>query len=141
MTEIVSPVAAIRAILLADSDIEAIVVDRVFDEIDEDEAKLMPRAAIVLQPSGGPSSPGGGFQQYGRQRIDVHCYGETLYESYMLSLTVYAVLKHLPRQVAAGALVYAATVQSKSSTARNPLNQWPVTYSSWLVTYAEIPAA
>jgi hypothetical protein len=138
----VDPVAAIRALLLADADTHALVGDQgVVDEIDEAIAPSMPKAIIVLKPSGGPGSPGGGYQQYGASRIDLICYGATLYESYHVYLAVYGMLKHLHRVVSQGVLIHSATPQSKGSTARDPLNQWPVTYSSWVVLAAETAAA
>lgn len=136
----VDPVAAVRTILLADSAIAALVGTRVSGEIEDDEAKNMPRANIVLSPSGGPGNPGGGYQQYGKTRLDVICYGANLYESWLVYLAAYGVLKAIQRAKAAGVLVHTAEVSSKGSAARDPVKQWPVTYSSWLVQASEVAA-
>lgn len=142
MTAIVDPVAAIRSILLADTTVAALVgAEGVVSEIDEDIAPAMPKQIIVLKPSGGPRSPGGGDQQFGAQRLDVICYAATLYDSWTVYLAAYGALKAIRRKKVNGVLIHGAAVESKGSTARDVLKQWPVTYSSWLVTAAEIAAA
>lgn len=138
------PVAATRQILLNDSAVTALIggaTPRIFGEIDEDQAKVMPEACIVLKPSGGPRSPGGGFQHYGKQRVDVISYGASLYESYLVNLAAYDALKAAKRQISEGVLIHSIEAQSKGSTARDPEKQWPVTYSSYLVMYAETPVS
>lgn len=136
------PLGALRAFLLADAGVVALVADRVrcLALRDSDE-EAMPAAAIVLKPAGGPGSPGGGYQQFGKTRVDVTCYGRTLDESYDLYLTVMPLLKQLQRVKAQNVLLHSAELESKGSTALHPVTQWPTTYSSWLVTAAEIAAA
>jgi len=132
---------AVRTLLLKNQAVAALVGESIFGEIDEDQAKLMPATCIVLKPAGGPRSPGGGYQQFGKTRLDVDCYGSTLNESYLVYLAIYDALKGLTRQVVNGVLLHNAEVESKGSTARDPFKQWPVTFSSWLIAAAEIPAA
>lgn len=136
----VDPVAAVRALLLADAAVAARVGTRITGEIVEAEAPNMPRQNIVLKPAGGPSEPGGGYQDYGKVRLDVICYGSTLNESWLLYLDTYAVLRAIRRVKSQSVLVHSAEVSSKGSTARDPVKQWPVTYSSWFVLASEITA-
>lgn len=131
--------SALKAILLADSTVANLVVKRVGMEVPEADAKNMPVAAIVLKPAGGPKD--GGYQTTGNQRVDVICYGESLAESWTVYLAVYTVLNAIERELSQGVLVHSADVQAKGATARDPLKQWPVTYSSWLVLASEVPAA
>lgn len=141
MTPAADPIAALRTILLADPDLDTAVNGQVYGgEIPEAESKSMPVAAVVLRPAGGPSTPGGGYQQFGKQRVDVVCYGHTLSESYAIDRLVYPILNAIQRQVADSVLVHSATCEAKAATARDPLKQWPTTYSSWLVLAAEVAA-
>jgi hypothetical protein len=140
MSAAVDPVAAIRTILLADSDVAALVGTRIGDEVPASAVASMPQAAIVLNPAGGPGRPGGGYQEYGKQRIDVICYGETLGQSWRVYLAAYAALKQLQRQISEGVLVHSAEVSSKGSRGLDPTTQWPTTFSSWLVLASEITA-
>jgi len=136
------PLAAVRALLEADAAVAAIVGTRVSGgELPEAETKNMPRPNIVLKPAGGPGEPGGGYQDYGKTRIDVICYGSTLNDSWLLYLAAYTALKAISRVKSSGVLLHSAQVSSKGSTARDPVKQWPVTYSSWLVLASEITAA
>lgn len=139
----VDPIEAVRTFLLADASTAALVETRVFgQEIGRpDVRKLMPVAAIVLNGSGGPASPGGGFQEYGKERVDAFCYGATLNESRKVYLAAYSALKQLARQKINGVLVHSVTVASKGATALDPVTQWPLTLASFYVLAAEVAAA
>jgi hypothetical protein len=138
----VDPVEAVRFVLRADAALAKRVATRIMGgELPEADTKNMPRACIVLKPAGGPGGPGGGYQDYGKTRIDVICYGESIHESWLVYLAAYDVLKAIRRVKSAGVLVHSAEVSSKGSTARDPVKQWPVTYSSWLVLHSEVAAA
>lgn len=133
------PIGALRTLLLATGSITAVIGQRVRAlELHVDDAATMPQATIVLKPAGGPG--GEAYQDYGRTRVDVICYGATLDESLDVYLAVYPVLKSIQRAKVAGVLLHSASVSSKGATARDPLKEWPVTYSSWLVLAAEIAA-
>lgn len=132
------PIAALRTTLLADHDVATITNERIFGgELPDSESKSQPRAAVVLKPAGGAGNPGGGYQQYGKTRVDVICFGETLNESWAVYLATYAALKGIRRVVSDGVLLHSADVSSKGVTARDAVKQWPITYSSWLVLAAE----
>lgn len=139
----IDPIAAIRTVLLADPAVSALVDTRIWGaEVPTEpinEVKLMPRAGVVLNPSGGPG--GEGYNEFGKQRIDTLCYGATLMEAWHVHLAVYAVLKQLRRQKAANVLLHSADPAAKGASGRDPVTQWPVTLSSWLVLCSEIAAA
>lgn len=136
----VDPIAAIRTVLLADPAVTALVDTRVHGgEVPAAEVKNMARACVVLNPSGGPG--GEGYNEFGKQRIDTLCYGATLMEAWQVHLAVYTVLKQLRRQKAANVLLHSADPASKGASGRDPVTQWPVTLSSWLVLASEVAAA
>lgn len=133
------PIAALRTLLLATGSVTALVTDRVRAlRLHADDAKTMPVSLVLLKPAGGPG--GEAYQEYGKTRVDVICYGATEDDAYDLYLTVYPVLKAIQRTKVANVLLHECSVSSKGSTAIDPLKQWPVTYSSWLVLAAEIAA-
>lgn len=140
MTPAPDALEALRALLLADSDVTALVVDRVRClALHADDAPSMPRAAVVLKPAGGPKNAG--YMQHGKKRVDVTCYGTTLDESWDLYLAVEPVLASVERVVSQGVLLHSATETSKGASGIDPLKQWPTTYSTWLVLHAETAAA
>ena len=73
MTQITDQVAAIIAILKADTDTATEVGTRVFgDELPRDEADSMPRKCIVIAPTGGaPPSWSAGTLRLEVQRLDL----------------------------------------------------------------------
>jgi hypothetical protein len=93
----------------------------------------------VLKPAGGPGARG--YQQFGKKRIDVTCYGTTLDESYDIYLAVQPVLQQLKRAVVQNVLLHEATEESAGSTGVDPFTQWPTTYSSWLLLSSDTAAA
>lgn len=134
------PIAALHTVLLADPTVAGLVVDRVYGlELHPDVTDSMPRAAIVLSPAGG-GLLGRGSQQFGDIRVDVTCYGETLYESWLVYLAAYDVLKAIERRKVNGVLLHWARPSSRGDNARDPEKQWPTCYSSWQVLAAEIAA-
>lgn len=100
----------------------------------------MPRYAVVLKEAGG-GLIGQAYQDYGDVRLDITCYGATPYQASRLSSAVYSALKHLEREVVSGVLLHWARPSSKSTGARDPDTDWPVSVSSWQVLSAEITAA
>lgn len=133
------PIAAIRTILLDDTTVAGLVSTRVYGgEIPDAQVKNMEETCIVIKGAGGPANPGGGYQQYGKHRLDIVCYGASLNESWGVYLAAYAALKAIRRIVSEHVLVHSADVSAKGTTARDPIKLWPTTYSSWLVLIAEI---
>lgn len=137
----VDVIRPLRSLLLADDAVAAIATTAVFGGELPAAFSPLDAPAVVLKPAGGPGSPGGGYQQYGKTRVDVITFGPTLDDSWLLYLAAYDVLKAIERDVVGGVLLHSAQVSSKGSTARDPVKQWPVTYSSWQVMAAEVAAA
>lgn len=142
----VDPLAAIRTVLLADPAVAALVTTRIFGgEVPETENSAMPRACIALSPAGGPGD--NGFVDVGVNRVDLFSYGATMHEAWLVYIAAYEALKQMPRQRVAGTggaanvLLHSARPSSKGNLGRDPVKQWPLCLSSWLVTAAEIAAA
>jgi hypothetical protein len=136
----VDPVAALRTFLLADDVTADLVGTRIYGQgiMKKTDRDLMPAAAVVLNAAGGPSTPGGGFTEFGMTRVDAFCYGSTLNESWKVYRAVLYALKQLTTQEIDSTLVHSVTVSSKGVTAMDPVTQWPLTLASFLVLAAEI---
>lgn len=140
MSEAADPLGALRAYLLADTGLDTAVDGRVRClRLHDDDVAAMSVAAIVLKPAGGPGAKG--YQQFGKRRVDVTCYGSTLDESWDIYLTVQPLLQQLRRAVYQGVLLHNATEESAGSSGIDPFTQWPTTYSSWILLAADVPAA
>lgn len=139
----VDPIAALRTFLLADTATSALVGTRIFgQEIGKPtDRAAMPAAAIVLNAAGGPGLPGGGYEQFGVNRVDAFCYGATLNQSWLVYLAAHQALKQMQRQKINGTLIHSVTVSSKGATGTDPETQWPLTLGSFLVLAAEVAAA
>lgn len=134
------PLNAVYAMLKADAAVTARVAARVFNkELPAGEDASMPRACVVISPSGG-GALGGGYQQYGDVRVDAWCYGATLNEAWLVYLDVKAVMKAVKRTRWATVLVHWAKESSAGTLARDPVSQWPLCLSSYQVLVAEIAA-
>jgi hypothetical protein len=134
------PLNAVYALLRADTALTNRVAGRVFNkEMSASENAAMPRACVVISPSGGPGE--GGYEQYGRIRIDGWCYGVTLNEAWLVYLDAKAAMKRIDRDVWATVLVHWAKLTAGGTLARDPVNQWPTTLASWSVLVSEIAAA
>jgi hypothetical protein len=134
-------VNAVYALLKADTALQARVGPRVFNkELPAAEDVLMPRACVVISPSGG-GSLGRAYQQYGDVRVDAFCYGGTLNEAWLVYLDVKAAMKKIERDVWASVLVHWANQSSAGALARDPVSQWPLCLSSYQVLVAEVAVA
>jgi len=132
------PLAAVRAFLLADADLAAIVGTRVFvGELPESEIEQMPRATVQLEPGGGM---GNANQLYGDPRIDFYCYGDSPRVAWQVYRALHAALKDLQREVFAETLLHWARESAMGALGRDPEKDWPVTLNSWQVRAAEIAA-
>jgi hypothetical protein len=137
MSAAADPLGALRTILLADADVAAASGGNVYCiEIRREDVKAMPRAAVLLKPAGGPGARG--YQQFGKLRVTVACYGETGDESWTLWLTVKPVLQQLARVTSQHALIHSATMEADGAFGIDPTTQWPTTFSSWLVLASDI---
>ena len=135
------PLNAVYKMLRADTALTARVATRVFNkELPASEGTSMPRACVVISPSGG-GALGRAYQQFGDVRVDVFCYGATLNEAWLVYLDVKAVMKNVRADVWATVLIHWARESSGGALARDPSTQWPVCLSSYQVLVAEIAAA
>lgn len=130
-------VGALVAALLTDADVLALSGGRVFGgELPETEAASMPRAAVVLTPSGG--LPSYGVDYLGRTRLDVRCYGGTQREGFLLDQAVHAYLKHNLRKSSVNTLVHAVSPESGPFLLRDADAKWPLTFRTYIVLAAEV---
>lgn len=137
---IANPTKAVIDILKADSSITALVSTRVFGiELPQDEAKNMPRKAIVIQPSGGGTFPVGSndFVEHSTLRFDAFCYGETPFEAEKVRREVYDVLKQLKRTVINTVLIHWINSAGGLISLRDPETHWPVMFQSHQMFFAE----
>ena len=140
MTQITDMRVAVIAILKADTDTATEVGTRVFgDELPRSEADNMPRKAIVVAPSGGaPPSWSAATVQLEVQRLDIVCYGATLFEAEEVRRATFGALRAVERVVSAGVLVYWARPAGGAVTERDgPDADWPFHWNSWQVCSAE----
>lgn len=123
------PIADIRALLVADPTVSALVSDRAYlHELPESESPNMPQQAVVLTQAGGPGRPK--TLKTRTIRLDTICYGATLHESYQLHQAVREVVEALARR--SNSVISVETV-SDGQNARDPLKQWPVCFASYRV--------
>ncbi len=143
MTQIVDARAAVIAILKADTDTAALVGTRVFgDELPRDETDDMPRKAVVISPAGGAAlSYTTATLPLEAQRLDVFCYGETLFQAEAVRRAVYGALKAVEREIAANVLVHWIRPAGGAMAGRDPNADWPVKWNSWQLLADERSAA
>jgi len=136
-------VGAIVSILSADSGVSALVGARVYgDEIAPDEIHNQPRAAVVVQPSGGavPTFTQGTIPLEA-MRVDVLCYGSTRYDADRLRRAVYDSLRAVQRRTEGSVLVHWINLAGGLATGRDPDTGWPRAFQSWQVLADTRPAA
>lgn len=135
------PLAAIKALLLADAAVAALAGHRVYGiELPASEAAHMPRKAVVVRPAGG-ISPVGGFVDLTGGRIEIIAWGETAYEAALLAGAVFGALKPVRREVAANVLVHWIEDAGGPTAIRDPDTGWPAAVQPYQVLYATIPVA
>lgn len=141
MTRAPDMIDALRRYLLADPDVSELVGTRVFGgELPSGQASSMPRHAVVIRYSGG-GSLGGGHQEYSDKRVDVRCYGSTIYEADRLWRSVGPALQALQREVHADCLLHWARRGGGPIDLRDPDTDWPFIFSSWQVLSSDRVAA
>lgn len=127
--------------LKADAPLAVLVGTRVFGlELPPDEAKSMPRTAVVVQPSGGPTLVEGSYLEHTAQRFDVFSHGETPFESERVRRAVFDALKALQRVISAGVLIHWCDPAGGFANLRDPDTKWPINFQSFQAFYAETAA-
>ncbi len=133
---------ALITFLKADTPLAALVGTRVFGiELPIAEAALMPRTAVLLQPSGGSTLVEGSYVEHTAQRFDVFSYGETPFESEKVRRAVFDALKALQRSLNAGVLIHWCDPAGGFANLRDPDTKWPINFQSFQAFYAETAAA
>jgi uncharacterized protein DUF3168 len=126
------PIGDIVTLLLADDAVTALVDERVFGaELPAEEAKEMPRAAVVVSPAGGPGRPG--TVKYRRLRVDTTCFGVDLLESWQVHAAVREALETLAHRDGS---LFSILMASEAANARDQAKQWPTCYASYRVLTA-----
>lgn len=135
------PIAAVVALLEADADVAALVGTRVYGgELPAGEADSMPRAAIVVMPTDGPSFAAESTVEHDTQRMDILAYGKTGHEAARVRAAAAAALTAALRVVSGGVLIHWVKSAGGFSSQREPDVGWPVAAQSWDVFFALSPA-
>lgn len=138
--------AALSALLMADPAVAALVGTganaRVFaGELPAAQTAHMPRTAIVLALSGGPSLTGRSFVEADTQRVDLFAYGRSLREAEQLRFAASAAMRRMRRGVWAGVLIHWVQSTGGVTSSRDPALAWPRAFQSFQVFHALEPAA
>lgn len=130
-------IAAIVKRLEAAVDVAALADGRVFGgELPAEEAAHMPRAAVVIRPSGGASLTAGTFSRHDTQRFDLLAYSATAAEANRLARICRADLTALRRRVVAGCLIHWIERAGGFTAGRDKDAAWPIAFQSFQAFYA-----
>jgi hypothetical protein len=139
---VANPVAGLVAFLKADPIVGELTDGRVFGgELPEAQNMSMPRACVVLKPSGGGGQLGGGYQQFSDRRLDAYCYGPTPRNADELCTAVSVALKQLQRTIQAGTLIHWCRTASGAMSLRDSSTEWPYSLASFQVLASEVAIA
>lgn len=131
-TVISYPVGALITLFQADSNIAALCGTRIFGQsLPSDEAKYMPRMALVIQSTGG--SPGPGKSRQRNAQVDIRAYGKTAPEAYQLVSTANLILLELGRVVIGQVIIYGAEVLTDAFFGIENETLWPYCFSVWQI--------
>lgn len=127
-----NPVSALVTLFKADANITFLCAGRVFgQDLPASEPAFMPRAALVLQSTGG--LPGPGMSRQHNPQIDVRAYGKTAAEAYQLMATANLILQELGRVVVGQVILYGAVMQTNAFFGIENTTLWPFFFSVWQV--------
>jgi len=128
-------ITAILEWLGLDATIAAEFADRLFGhELPDDEAKHMPRTALVVSNAGGFGE--GLPDVLDRSRVDVRIYARTLDEAKALAWHVSRRFTELRRFVAAnGVVLHPAKRSGGYIPLREQVGGWPLILRSWLLVF------
>lgn len=130
-------VGAVVAFFAADAGVAGIAGARVFGgELPPAETAHMPRSALVVGLSGGPSLTGASYVQADTQRVDVFAYGATPREAALLLGAAATAFRELRRTVSAGVLLHWAQPAGGFSDGRDPSFAWPRAWQSFQVLHS-----
>lgn len=137
MPDPADPIAALAALLAADTAVAALAGARVFGgELPPAEARTMPRAALVVAPSGGISLTAGSYVEHDSVRADLFAYGATQKEASRLLAAAALALRRIRRAVSGGVLIHWAAPAGGGTAGRDPALAWPRAFQSFQVFHA-----
>jgi hypothetical protein len=135
-------ITGVRAFLLADASVAALVSTRVYGvELPDSDAevKAMPRKAVVLVPAGGDLLVGRrSYLRVSDPRMDVFSYGETAYETSRVDRAVRGALKQMRRNTQGTTMLYSADPVSTARVFRDPDTEWRSLVSTYTVLHSEV---
>ena len=135
------PLVALKTLLLANDDVKALVDTRVYiAELDAEDSKDMPQAAIVLQNSPGATAPKG-CMKVGAVTFDLWAYGANTEQASTVDRAAYGLLKFLLRKDVDNTLIHSVTPISDPVYLRDEDTKSPVYIRSYSVLAAEIATA
>lgn len=133
-------IEALVGLLKADAATAALVGARVYGgELPPDETANMPRAALLVKPSGGISLTGGSYVRADTQRIDLRGYGATPAQAAAVLAVGSTALSMMRRGTWAGILIHSVSSAGGFSTQRDPNTFWPRAIRSFQVFHALDP--
>ena len=137
MLRLLVVVGALIALLSADAAVAADAAGYMFGgEIPESVSPEMPRRAIVLAKSGGPSLTGASFSMADTQRVDLFAYGATPHEAeQLLTLAAFA-FREARRQERGGVLIHWINPAGGQTGGRTSGLAWPRAFQSFQVFHA-----
>lgn len=139
---IVPPLEALRAALLADPLVAAVLGDRIYvGRVPGAPAagELPENPGALLRHAGGLGAPR--HAALLAVRVDVHAYGPTPYSANLTHYTLHDALRRIERLTIAGTLVHSVLPEGGPVDLVDPTTEWPEVVSSWaLLTAEEVPA-
>lgn len=144
MTVITDPIAAVIRFLKTDADTIDMVQQRIFGgELPINENVNMPRPCIVIRNAGGGLLPiSSSYMPFYDIRLDTYSYAATPSAAFRVYRCVAGALKQMKRNQQGQCVLYWARTSSGPANFVEKPTEWPLTYSSWQVLFAErIPGA
>lgn len=130
-------ISAIVDVLKADAGVTGLAATHVYgDELAPDATALMPRAAIVIQASGGVPFQPASKLKLETQRFDLVAYGATPHEADRLRRLGYDALRAIERQVAAGVMIHWVQSAGGMLAGRDRDGKWPFAFQSFQTLFA-----
>lgn len=130
-------VTAIVELLKADAGIAALAGEHVYGgELPPNLPSLMPRSAIVVQPSGGVPFAPASTAELEAQRLDLICYGATPFEASSLRRVGNRVLLNTKRRVVASTLIHWVQWAGGYLAGRDRDSGWPYAFQSYQALFA-----
>lgn len=134
---VADPTSALVDMLKADAALAALLDTRVFGgELPGPETKSMPRRALVVRASGGPTQTGRSFAEHDANRFDLFSYGATPREAGEVMATAALRLRRAGREVHAGVLIHSCNSAGGFASGREPDTDWPRGWQSFQLFYA-----